>query len=395
MDNPSADPGIFCIDFEPAFDVFDCEGADDFVIPAGETWTINQVDVLGEGLCDYANVRIYADDAGMPGVLLFEHFAVPSSNDGTGNLIIEFPETELTEGTYWLSVQANMNTMGMEVWAFGRQAPPLVGSEYFWRCPLDGWGNGATSWTTGSVIHPGTGFDLSFELSGFLETAKGTITENTDDLLGYNVYLDGVFVENTTDLFWQYTNLAAGQTYMGGVSSVWDEGESAVVEYEFTVVSSGYSVSGTVTYANAGMTALENCTVELHDASDALVASTTTDATGYYAFPGLLDGDYTIVTTSSTAYTYVTNLSDLNVLVSHLLGTPLVGIYYLAGEVSGDGIISLGDYNMMVSNLLGTQSGYPDVDDWKFEVQDVTISGGDVVNSFEGIMSGDTDGSWE
>jgi hypothetical protein len=176
----------------------------------------------------------------------------------------------------------------------------------------------------------------------------------------------------------------------------WGEAE----DYTITIVGggTGNTISGTVTYGNNNpfiSFPLENCTVELHDATDAIVATTTTDATGYYEFPGLLDGDYTIVTSSATAYTYVTNLSDLNVLVSHLLSTPLTGIYYLAGEVSGDGIVSLADYNLMVSNLLGTQSGYPDVDDWKFEVQDVTISGGDVVNSFEGIMSGDTDGSWE
>ena len=54
------------------------------------------------------------------------------------------------------------------------------------------------------------------------------------------------------------------------------------------------------------MTALENCSVELRDATDAVLFSTMTDATGYYEFTGLLDGDYTLVTTSATAYTYVT-----------------------------------------------------------------------------------------
>ncbi len=81
-------------------------------------------------------------------------------------------------------------------------------------------------------------------------------------------------------------------------------------------------------------------------------------------------------------------------LVSHLLGTPLTGVYYLAGEVSGDDIISLADYNLMVSNLLGDLVGYPDVEDWRFEVQNVMVSGADSVNDFQGIMSGDTDGSW-
>src|ERR1700730_17371084 len=34
-------------DFEPANNAFDNQGADDFVVPAGQTWTINEVDVQG------------------------------------------------------------------------------------------------------------------------------------------------------------------------------------------------------------------------------------------------------------------------------------------------------------------------------------------------------------
>ena len=34
-------------DFEPALDDFDSETADDFVVPAGEEWTISEVDFFG------------------------------------------------------------------------------------------------------------------------------------------------------------------------------------------------------------------------------------------------------------------------------------------------------------------------------------------------------------
>ncbi|MBC8485082.1 MAG: hypothetical protein H8D45_03470 [Bacteroidetes bacterium] len=54
------------------------------------------------------------------------------------------------------------------------------------------------------------------------------------DLLGYNVYLDGDSVEYTTDLFYQYEGLINEQTYIAGVSAVYDEGESVIVEFEFT-----------------------------------------------------------------------------------------------------------------------------------------------------------------
>lgn len=54
------------------------------------------------------------------------------------------------------------------------------------------------------------------------------------DLLGYNVYLDGDFIEFTSDLSWNYTDLTSGQIYTAGISAVYDEGESPILESEFT-----------------------------------------------------------------------------------------------------------------------------------------------------------------
>ena len=56
------------------------------------------------------------------------------------------------------------------------------------------------------------------------------------DLLGYNIYLDSVFVDFTTDLYYQYTDLANSQTYLAGVSAIYDDDESEIIEYEFTYI---------------------------------------------------------------------------------------------------------------------------------------------------------------
>ncbi|MCD4817929.1 MAG: T9SS type A sorting domain-containing protein [Candidatus Cloacimonetes bacterium] len=53
------------------------------------------------------------------------------------------------------------------------------------------------------------------------------------DLLGYNVYLDGELYLFTTNLFYQFTGLINGQTYIAGVSAAYDNGESEIIEYEF------------------------------------------------------------------------------------------------------------------------------------------------------------------
>jgi flagellar hook capping protein FlgD/MAM domain-containing protein meprin/A5/mu len=58
-------------------------------------------------------------------------------------------------------------------------------------------------------------------------------TDSSRDLIGYNVYLDGVLVGDTTGLFWQYEDLTALETYLAEVTAVYDEGESDPIEYTF------------------------------------------------------------------------------------------------------------------------------------------------------------------
>jgi hypothetical protein len=55
------------------------------------------------------------------------------------------------------------------------------------------------------------------------------------DLIGYNVYLDGIWqLAVGVDVFsYQYQYLIPGQTYIAGVSALYDEGESEIIEVEF------------------------------------------------------------------------------------------------------------------------------------------------------------------
>jgi FlgD Ig-like domain len=61
----------------------------------------------------------------------------------------------------------------------------------------------------------------------------------TEDVTGYDVYLDDAFVENTSDLEWIYTDLINGTIYEAGVAAVHDEGASAMVTLEFTYEGTG------------------------------------------------------------------------------------------------------------------------------------------------------------
>ena len=62
--------------------------------------------------------------------------------------------------------------------------------------------------------------------------------EPSDELTGYNVYLDGVLQDYTTELTYQYTGLVVNTDYIAGVSAVYDDpGESDIVAVPFTFLS--------------------------------------------------------------------------------------------------------------------------------------------------------------
>jgi hypothetical protein len=101
--------------FEAANDPFDDFSADDFVVPAGETWNITEVDVLGAyfngaGPADSFNVFIYQDSAGLPGTNVYTATNQTFTTADNLNFVINLAvPAVLSEGTYWVSVQANMD----------------------------------------------------------------------------------------------------------------------------------------------------------------------------------------------------------------------------------------------------------------------------------------------
>jgi hypothetical protein len=65
------------------------------------------------------------------------------------------------------------------------------------------------------------------------EPSEQTSTTMRTDPDSYNVYLDGNGVANVTETSYQYEELVYGQTYVAGVSAVYDGEESEIVEVEF------------------------------------------------------------------------------------------------------------------------------------------------------------------
>lgn len=159
-------------DYEPAYDEFDSESADDFTVPIGTEWHIERVDVAGEyttqGPASAAHVRIYTNSADeLPLNLLAERLDQPLF-DSLGNFEITLsPPISLLPGTYWIGVQARQDFMPSLRWYWqDRHALTLAGA--VWRNPGDGHQTGCTGFTRRAICRPPTATepDQVFRLSG-------------------------------------------------------------------------------------------------------------------------------------------------------------------------------------------------------------------------------------
>ena len=127
--------------------------ADDFVVPEDTTWTITEVSMVGyyvgstQRARDF-NIIFWSHDpvTGTPGEELFRISDLDPTSDGipSGSTlhagILTFaitPLVQLTDGTYWLTLQANM---------------PTTGSRYAWRSNATAIGDTLQYWNYGGGL---------------------------------------------------------------------------------------------------------------------------------------------------------------------------------------------------------------------------------------------------
>ncbi len=160
------------------FPLFSCEGADDFIVPAGNNWTIETVTAWGGGWNGFTigtsivNVNFYNDNLGQPANVALQSFlAIPCFTDlpggGVANFIITLPTVvTLPPGHYWLGV-AMVGSFALDG-QWGRNITATISNnEACWINPGGGFGYG-TGWLPASTITPGEA-DWAFRLEGTSE----------------------------------------------------------------------------------------------------------------------------------------------------------------------------------------------------------------------------------
>ena len=134
QDNNPASNATSAQNFEPANDIYDNYLGDDFVVPGGQTWNVNQVVVRGAyfngvGPADSFNVWVYPDSAGFPGAAATctRSAATYVNNMGVFTINVS-PDCVLAPGTYWLVVQSNMNFTPNGQWGWLHDSADIAGA---------------------------------------------------------------------------------------------------------------------------------------------------------------------------------------------------------------------------------------------------------------------------
>ncbi len=196
-------------DFEAGLEAYDNQGADDFVIPAGDgSWIIEEVYVdgsysAGGGPTPAVNVFFYQDAAGLPGAQVYSALGLIPA-DVAGDLTIALPvPAMLPAGTYWVSVQAVMNFTPLGQWFWSTRAVQ-ANNPYAWQNPGGGFGTPCSAWAYGAGacgVGGGVEPDALFRLVGTIGGVEPACS-------------------NPADVPWLSVNPISGTLASGGITPV-------------------------------------------------------------------------------------------------------------------------------------------------------------------------------
>ena len=172
--------------------------ADDFVVPAGQTWNVQSIDAdgvyfNGAGPATNWNVFIYANSGTLPGTQVFSATNQPVTQVGTTFTVTLPVAAVLTAGTYWIEIQANMTFGTQGEWGWTDRTVQS-NSPAAWQNTGGGFGFCPT-WMPklASCVTTASGPDQVFRLNGTTggggggcdnyttTTSTGTITPGTTD----------------------------------------------------------------------------------------------------------------------------------------------------------------------------------------------------------------------
>jgi|GEM_PF-4774682 len=154
------------------FPTFTNQAADDFVVPAGPSWSVSRIIVgglyyNGTGPAPLVNVYFYNNSGSLPGTLVASALNnAIAAGAGTGNFTIDLAlPVSLTAGTYWVSVQAVMSFGVGGQWGWNTRTTTAL-NEAAWRNPGGGFATPCTNWGVMPTCLTQPNGDMMFSLWG-------------------------------------------------------------------------------------------------------------------------------------------------------------------------------------------------------------------------------------
>ncbi|MDQ6694943.1 MAG: hypothetical protein M3014_11090, partial [Chloroflexota bacterium] len=157
--------------FEPANVTFNAQGGDDFAVPAGQNWSVTEVDAQGQyfngpGPATSFNIYFYNNSGTLPAAPVYTATA-QTFTGGPTNFVISLTTPALLSGgqSYWISVQAVMNFTPSGEWGW-QDRTVVATNPSAWRNPGGGLGTTCANWGVKTTCIPTSQGDFVYRLVG-------------------------------------------------------------------------------------------------------------------------------------------------------------------------------------------------------------------------------------
>ncbi len=164
--------------------------------------------------------------------------------------------------------------------------------------------------------------------------------------------------------------------------------------WSFTTLSNdGYSISGTITYANTVQTPMTNTTVELKQGGN-VIATTVTNADGFYQFNNVANGTYQISASTDKAWGGLTAADAIITKRAIVNLVTFTNIQTKAADVNMSNNISAVDALLMQRKYVNLSPPQWTVPNYVYEQPEVTVDGVNQEINFKALCGGDVNGSF-
>lgn len=222
--------------------------ADDFVVPAGQTWSISSVLTAGFSnttpAIDNFTVKIYEDNAGSPGAEIFTEAITSNENNDFNQqtLTLATPFEITAPGKYWINIYAvytNGDDLATSTWSM-YMGPTAIEAVAVLKDSPDLLGAGVTSWTPIDGLFAPAPNSLYFQIYGTTGTITDPIAAVDQDAFNFG-YVDMGGDLTTTDI--TLSNAGGGTITVTSVtditatdfSTTFDATAASVTPYTFTI----------------------------------------------------------------------------------------------------------------------------------------------------------------